>query len=59
MNKRAVKSHSKSKLGSASKEKTRTNKKSAQLIAELNSRYWIDVLWLDRAYYQPTATSSR
>ena len=49
MNKRAVKSHSKSKLSSASKEKRRANKKSAQLIAELNNRYWTDVLWLDRA----------
>lgn len=45
MNKRAVKSYSKSKLSSANKEKTRTNKK----FTELNKCCWTDVLWLNRA----------
>jgi len=58
MNERAGKGNSKSKLSSASREKRRANKKSAQFIAELNNRYWTDVLWLDKAYCSPTATSS-
>jgi len=44
MNKRAVKGNSKAKFGFVNKDKNL-----AKFIMELNSRYWTDVLWLDRA----------